>query len=281
MMTETPNYSRQPSWPEYRFDRVPPVDRAVEVAMAVRAAVLAEAPLAPLGDLDNLCDAGRFGVDLARLGGFRAGLQATLTPGTPNRFRVRVDEEPPGGWARVPPALRRAVARHRRRFRICHEIGHSFFYDRSGSSPRRLIPHTRDEELFCDRFASALLLPDAVVGQYTATPEAIIECQQRYDVSVELAARAFAQVHADAFVALLVDRANLPPKVRPQWQPDRHRHAPPPRWWTAAWLQEALDRPCQRPRHRRLRWARRTLEVRWRPLGTRRQILLVALPIGP
>jgi hypothetical protein len=267
------------SWPAHRFDRVPPLEGAVDVAMTVRAAVLDETPLAPLRDLDRLCAVGGFSVGLVTLGGARAGLEGTLTPRTHHRFSIRVDEEPPGGWAQVPPQLRIALARHRRRFRICHEIGHSFFYDRRAPSPRRLLPHTRDEEAFCDRFASSLLLPDAVVAQYPATPEAIIECQQRYDVSLEVAARAFAQVHADAFVALLVARGCLPLKVRPQWHPDGHAHAPPPRWWTAAWLQEALDRPCGWPRRRRLRWARRTLDARWRPLADRRQVLLVALPM--
>jgi hypothetical protein len=37
-----------------------------------------------------------------------------------------------------------------------HEIGHSFFYA-PGSPPRRIIPVTTEEEVFCDAFATRLL----------------------------------------------------------------------------------------------------------------------------
>jgi hypothetical protein len=37
-----------------------------------------------------------------------------------------------------------------------HEIGHSFFY-MPGSPPRRIVPVTAEEEIFCDAFATSLL----------------------------------------------------------------------------------------------------------------------------
>jgi hypothetical protein len=255
----------------------PALECAVQLAADVRATVL-RTPLDPLPDLEPLCVAGGFDVSRARLGGARAGLEATLAPRTGDRFSIRVDDEPPGGWGSTPAPIRTAASRHRQRFRICHEIGHSFFYDRGGSRPRRLVPRSRNEEAFCDRFASSLLLPDAVVERYPPSPEAIIECQRRYDVSLHLAARAFAQVHQEAFVALLVGYGDRAPKLRLQWHRDGYPHPPPPRWWTAAWLQEALESPDRRPTRQRLRWARRTLDARWRPLNDRQQVLLVALP---
>ena len=264
-------------WPAHSFDTLPSVERAVAMAMEVRTAVLGAALHAPLDDIATVCRAGRFDVSYARLGGARAGLEATLAPRSGNRFSIRVDDEPPGGWGSTPPAIRSAVSRHRQRFRICHEIAHSFFYDRTGVRPHRVAPASRDEEAFCDRFAGALLLPDAVVEQYPPNPESILECQERFDVSLQLAARAFAQVHSSAFIAVLVGGAARSPHLRLQWRCETSPHPPPPRWWTATWLQEALDPPVPlRAHRRRVRWGRGSLEARWRALEARRQVVLVA-----
>lgn len=42
-------------------------------------------------------------------------------------------------------------------FLLAHEIGHSLFYHRGISPPRRFAPYTAAEEFFCDQFAAELL----------------------------------------------------------------------------------------------------------------------------
>lgn len=53
-----------------------------------------------------------------------------------------------------------SVSDRRQRFSIAHELGHTFFFDRSSTPPRRLPSrHTEEEEKFCDLFARELLFP--------------------------------------------------------------------------------------------------------------------------
>lgn len=50
--------------------------------------------------------------------------------------------------------------RSRWRFSVAHELGHTFFFDRSGERPRRLPrTATSGEEKFCNGFAAELLCP--------------------------------------------------------------------------------------------------------------------------
>jgi hypothetical protein len=58
----------------------------------------------------------------------------------------------------------------------------------------RLWSSTPGEEAFCDRFASSLLLPEVAIERCDNAAQ-LIRVQRRYDVSVEVAARAWAHVH--------------------------------------------------------------------------------------
>jgi hypothetical protein len=129
------------------------------------------------------------------LGAVEGGVQADLTPDArEDRFLIRVDPRPRRGWAFCSRHLRSEVRRRRRRFRVAHELGHTFFYSRTpGRQPQRRAPWTRLEEDFCDDFARALLIPsEAVARYYSPTAESVFAAQSRFDVSLEVAARAFA-----------------------------------------------------------------------------------------
>lgn len=230
---------------------------------------------APLLDLDAVCAIVGVEAQPAMLRGAAGGIEAALAPLPGNRFAVSVDAEPRGGWARFDPVIRARLEPQRYRFRVAHEIGHTLFYLRSGDRPRRRFPVSRREEVFCDRFAQALLLPDCVVASDVATPARLLELQERYDVSLEMCARAFAELHGGLLVALLIAKDVSPPSLRPQWV------APvglPPRWWTDEWLQRALTHPASVDRLGLIGSGARALRCLWRGLPHRRQVLLTALP---
>jgi hypothetical protein len=146
----------------------------------------------PLVDLQRVCRAGRFRVIERDLGGGAGGAQAMLLPKAGNRFHIWVDPTPPGGWDRIEPALRQDLHRHRLRFRVAHEIAHAFFYRRQGGQPTRVLGDSAEQERFADEFARALLVPAALASAVAPTPGGVLDLQARCDVSLEVAARAFA-----------------------------------------------------------------------------------------
>ena len=250
---------------------VPSLTTAERLAAAVRDAMGTGPNVRQ--DLPALLRLGGFELRLGRLNARSGGIEAALAPRPDNHFALLVDTEPPDGWASVTPRLREDLTRHRLRFRVAHEIGHSFFYDRSEHRPRRVVFDSPEQERWCDRFASALLLPPPVVAATPANPAALLRMQRRFDVSLQVAARAVARVHRERFVALLVVRGTRPPYLRVQWQ--KHHCAPAPRWWPASPLQAALasntgygilDLP----------WPEGKRAVSWRALPSRRQLLVVA-----
>jgi IrrE N-terminal-like domain len=227
----------------------------------------------PPHDLTTLLEIGGFDVSVTRLTARNRGIEAALIPQAGNRFRLVVDTEPPGGWASVRPHLRDELARQRLRFRIAHEIAHSLFYDRSGTQPRRLVSGSPAQERWCDRFASALLVPPYIVASTPPEPKALCRMQQRFDVSLQVVVRAFARVHRDRFAALLCDRGTRAPQVRIQWQ--KREHSPAARWWAAAELQAAITSGV-RSGTVSLPFDSGERTARWRTLPSRGQILIVA-----
>jgi uncharacterized protein DUF955 len=131
-------------------------------------------------------------------------VQADLCPDTSrNLFYLRVDPEPSGGWDEMPAASRKTIARHRLRFRVSHELGHTFFYERHrGEGPRRARRWSSREEEWCDEFARSLLVPATVARALPATAESVFRLQRRFDVSLEVAGRALANAHENAAVAI-------------------------------------------------------------------------------
>jgi hypothetical protein len=258
-------------WPDVAFHSVPRLAAAETLAAMAREA--AGTPVNCPQDLNALLTIGRFDLRLRSLGACGGGIEAALAPRDNDRFEVVVDTEPRNGWASVAAGLREQLARHRLRFRVAHEIGHSFFYDRAHQRPRRLVFDSPELERWCDRFASALLLPPPVVAAMQVTPQALLDLQRDFDVSLQVAARACARIHRERFIALLIARGPRPPHIRVQWQ--KRNTAPTSRWWTAAELQSALS--CGRQSGTVcLPWPDRCRAAVWRALPSRGQLLVVA-----
>jgi hypothetical protein len=138
------------------------------------------------------CAAARVEFVRADLRTVRGGCEALLVPLPSGSFRIVVDPTPRNGWVETPVNQRAALARHRTRFRIAHELAHTFFYRRKGGRPTRTIPAgSAAEEEFADEFARRLLAPaDADAVQAGD----ILRAHAEWDVSLELAVRAFAGV---------------------------------------------------------------------------------------
>jgi hypothetical protein len=129
-----------------------------------------------------------------------------------DRFSLRVDPVPPHRWEELPPSRRSVIARHRIRFRIAHELGHTFYFDRSGSSgPTRSKPWTAREELWCDEFAAALLVSPTAARERPPTADSVFDLQSDFDVSVEVAARALCSAHPGLGLALWFWPSGEPP----------------------------------------------------------------------
>lgn len=259
-------------WPT--LDRVGTLgaDVARVLAEEVRVALLGPGRREePLLDLRPLMRRGRFRLSVEDLGAADGGMEAFLVPDTNDRFEVVVDPEPRGGWRPQLTELREDIHRHRLRFRIGHEVAHSFLFQRTpGEFPRRRGTDSPEEERFCDAFAGALLLPPSVVAQARPTPDDVLGLQAQYDVSLQQAVRMFAEVHLEhAFVLLYTDEE--PPFVRPQWASPRPDWEP--RWWARESVQTLGSRAAQAivVPHRSGRRSR--LRAKWLP--QRRQALLV------
>jgi hypothetical protein len=184
-------------WPSLALDELPPLAKAADLAAKVRELVLGrDAAAVPLRSLRRLCRAGRFEVFEAKLSASRGMQEALLVPLADDRFAISVDPTPCGGWDSVASGLRSDLRRHRMRFRIAHEIGHSFFYARAaGEVPTRLVRGSHGQEDFCDEFARALLVPPTASASSPATAHSILDVQRAFDVSLEVAARAFGAAH--------------------------------------------------------------------------------------
>lgn len=214
-------------WPEFRLATIPGVEETTEIAARMRQLLLGAADaMRPLRDIRELCRLGRFRMRERRLGGARGGLEAVLAPAEGDHFEIHVDPEPRGGWDRVPAPARATLQRQRLRFRVAHEIAHSFFYERDGSVPRRRLAPSAQQEEFCDRFAAELLLPGAVVASAERSAPGLVDLATRYDVSLQMAARSFAGQWPSAIVALFVQRPGV---LERQWSAgDGHL---PAGWW--------------------------------------------------
>lgn len=204
----------RPEWPHLGLRQLPDPNLLRSIAQKVRLAVMGDQDKRDALDLDRLCELGGFRVEETFLHAPEGRLQALLFPGGANSFNVYVDARPPGGDQLIPAELAAELHAHRLRFRICHEVAHSFFFDRDGERPTAIVGTSAAQEEACDRFASELLIPRDRVRALAPDATSIVEIQRRFEVSLEAAARAFADVHRNAVVALYLDE---PREARLQW----------------------------------------------------------------
>lgn len=177
-------------WPQVALSAVPSDRIAIRLAEAVRQLAVTDQQRC---DVDRLCQLGGFSYRSVPLESKSGGHEALLVPRVAGGFEIFVDPCPSVEVGERSRARHGSLWRRRLRFRVAHEIGHSFFYDRRFRPARRLLPATDAEEVFCDLFASALLLPQGAVEGAPLTPDAVIKLADKFDVSVEATGRAFAR----------------------------------------------------------------------------------------
>ena len=205
--------------PEGHFSRVPPREQAAELATRVRSEYLGpgreEEPILHLADLCRRLDVRPRS---ARLLPERGGSQALLIPLPNDRFEAAVDPTPASGWGGLSPELREELHRHRFRFLLAHELGHSFFFRRGCDAPARALLTSADEEGFCDEFARWLLVSRDVATKTAIDASAVFQLHRRFDVSVQVAARAVAEASSySPWVMLLRTDETEPANWRVQW----------------------------------------------------------------
>jgi hypothetical protein len=205
------------SWPRPAFQTVPPLHHAAELALEIRTGLLGRGRAAmPLRTFEQVCAAGGFQVREARLLPEAGGKQALLIPRPNDSFDICVDPTPKRGWRGLTPVVQRSLHRHRSRFLIGHEIAHSFFFIRDGKAPRRRHSAGRAEEDFCDEFARWLLVPWTAAKNAPTEAGTVLALQRRFDVSLELAARAFSAA-AGPDVSVVVGLLGEHDTIAPQW----------------------------------------------------------------
>lgn len=100
----------------------------------------------------------------------------------------------------------------RERFTLAHEIGHWAFDAVVGADPRRMTTDERDEERWCDMFASYLLVPDAAVtdgphGDQLRDPRTLLDScvalADRCQVSRHVAAQRQLELGVSGLVGVL------------------------------------------------------------------------------
>ncbi len=203
-------------WPKIVFTKAPKMEVCNDLVLEVRKLVFGSADDLHACDLRKICVAGGFHLRQTK---FRSGTSehdALLVPKKDGTFVILVDPNRRGR------PIGRETARHRARFRVAHEIGHSFFYDRTWCPAKRISPLSPEEEEFCDNFAFSLLIPHAVSLSYPCEPASIFDIQDKYDVSVKASARALSRVFPEVTI------------VGTQWKTNKKTGRKVHRviWWT-------------------------------------------------
>jgi hypothetical protein len=107
-----------------------------------------------------------------------------------------------------------------------HEMGHSFFYDRSERPYRRRLPNSVAEERFCNLFARWLLIPSCLPRD-AASIAGIVTIHRAYGVTLGAAAQSVVAENPGVTV-IAMDLSPSEPVIT--WQTGR---APS---WAGAWL---------------------------------------------
>ena len=190
-----------PRWPAHTFRTVPPRQAARSLALQVRRSAIGNS--SGWCDLTRLCIAGGFRTILSDFSDDeRPTHSALLIPRIDGTFDIVVDPQPRVQSTRSTPFPQAAIPTqaHRFRFRVAHEIGHSFFYNRTARPPSRLLPFSPAEEKFCDEFASALLVPPHDVRAYPADTTSVFDIHQEFQVSVQAAAHSLAHAYPEVSI---------------------------------------------------------------------------------
>src|SRR5207245_4521892 len=108
--------------------------------------------------------------------------------------------------------VRRESALPRKRFTICHEIAHTFFFDilTAGRKFRQKYQDDPEEERLCDIAAAELLMPFSCFnGDLSGTqmdgglgPTNVLKLMDRYQVSLQAAATRITWIMRDTICAL-------------------------------------------------------------------------------
>lgn len=198
------------SWPDITLASVPPIKRAGDISLEVRRFVFGESKSSNVPcNIENVCREGGFQIKRMNLIDSSQNSQALLVPKIDGTFDILVDPSVKQMGGTAKGVNLNNIELHRFRFRIAHEIGHSFFYNRHDRPPQRLIPVTDEEERFCDYFASTLLLPKSIVERMPITAESILWLRIHYKISAEVAGRALANANPEIAVLGLLWERNL------------------------------------------------------------------------
>jgi len=196
------------SWPDKKLTVVPPLAVAVEIAMQVRRYAFGERFETVSCNLKIVRQLGGFRVKRIKFAKSQKDHQALLVPTADGSFEIIVDPSIRREEGNKTDAIIPDIELHRLRFRIAHEIGHSFFYNRKVRPPKRLLDGSKEEELFCDHFASALLVPHSAIVKMPTRASTILKIRKLYSVSAEVAGRSLARINQEITVIGLLWRSN-------------------------------------------------------------------------
>jgi hypothetical protein len=129
--------------------------RLLHTATPAQARRLADSLVAQFGsDPYAWAKPGGFKIEDECLAALNGDIEALCIPMERNRFLLWIDSAHPADQKCAPDAATLAA---RKLFRLCHEIGHSFFYARiTGRRPYHISSDFDGEERFCDAFARRL-----------------------------------------------------------------------------------------------------------------------------
>lgn len=195
-------------WPDKKLTVVPPSTVAMELAMQVRRCAFNEKHETIPCNMEIICKLGGFRMKRLRFIKSQNDHQALLVPKEDGNFEIIVDPSIQSVGDNGSDVVIPNLELHRLRFRIAHEIGHSFFYDRKVRPPKRIIDSSKQEELFCDYFASVLLVPPLAVEKMPIKASSILKIRKLYSVSAEVAGRSLVRMNPELTVIGLLWKSN-------------------------------------------------------------------------
>lgn len=178
------------AWPDARFKTAPPAEDATPLAQAAREKFCDESGVV---DVEMAAKAAGATINMRALGAHIGLLQASLTP-KKDGFDLWLD-------TRTTHIDAHETTHSVLRYRIGHELGHTFFYEREPARPRRL-PASRSyrEEKFCDQFAQDMLLPNDWPNEAPGMKE-IQHISDLHKVPISLTAERATKRHSNLTIA--------------------------------------------------------------------------------